>query len=84
MTRKYLSGSHDESWSNALRAKERCFSASFLISFSIGHTAPCFTNEKGDDAIPIFLATATFTATHHSAALETPFGRPASITSAVA
>ena len=46
MTQKYLSGSHDKSWSSSLNAKERCFNASFLISFSIGYTWPSFTKGK--------------------------------------
>ncbi len=50
MTRKYLSGSLRKCCSNSLNAKERCFSASFLISFSIGYTGPSFM--KGKEIIP--------------------------------
>ena len=46
MTRKYRSGSHDKGCSNSLNAKELCFSASFLIPFSIGRTIHPLRKER--------------------------------------
>lgn len=33
-------------WLNSLNVKESCFIASFLISFSMGYTGPCFTKAR--------------------------------------
>lgn len=38
------------SWSNPLKAEERCFGASFLTCFSVGCTAPSFT--RGQEVVP--------------------------------
>ena len=49
-----LSGSHDKSCLNSLNAKERCFSAAFLVSYSIGYIGPPFIRlkEKNCPTIP--------------------------------
>ena len=50
LTREYLGGIYDKSWSNSLNAQERCFSVYFIFSFSIGYTGPSFT--KGKEIMP--------------------------------
>lgn len=47
MTPRYWSGSHDESWSDSLNAKERSFSASSLICFSTGYNGLSLRKERG-------------------------------------
>lgn len=60
-TKKSLSSRHDKSCLNVLNAKERCFSASFRISFSMDYPQ----ERKGYNAVPQFLSATTFKATHH-------------------